>query len=99
MQSTTGEVGTAAIELNCARYKSASMNHAPQGAYFLCSCGPLTESELANLQEAARRNGAVRLVFVGGHVLLQQVEIERIETSWVRVKGHVVKAALPPQPI
>jgi hypothetical protein len=41
----------------------------------------------------------VRLLFVGGHVLLQQVEIERLEASWVRVKGRVVKAALPPQPV
>jgi hypothetical protein len=99
MPITTDEAGTAAIELNCASYKSASMNHAPQGAYFRCTCGPLTELDLANLEEAARRNGAVRLQFVGGHVLLQQVEIERIEASWVHVKGRVVKTALPPQPV
>jgi hypothetical protein len=99
MPNTTNETGTAAMELNCASYKSASMNHAPHGAYFRCSCGPLTELDLANLEEAARRKAAVRLLFVGGHVLLQQVEIERIEASWVCVKGRVVKTALPPQPV
>jgi hypothetical protein len=99
MPSTTDEAAAAAIDLNCARYKSASMNHAPQGAYFRCSCGPLTEQDLASLEEAARRNGKVRLLFVGGHVLLQQVEVERIEASWVHVKGRVVQSALLPQPV
>jgi hypothetical protein len=98
MSSTTDETGTTVLDLDCARYKSASMNHAPQGAHFRCSCGPLTESDLANLEHAVRSNGRIRLLFVGGHVLLSEVEVERIEASWVRVTGRVVHAALPPQP-
>jgi hypothetical protein len=58
-----------------------------------------SEQDLASLEEAARRNGKVRLLFVGGHVLLQQVEVERIEASWVHVKGRVVQSALLPQPV
>jgi hypothetical protein len=99
MPSTTDETGPTAVDLNCARYKSASMNHAPQGAYFRCSCGPLTDLDLANLEDAARRNGRVRLLFGGGHVVLHQIEIERLEASWVCVKGRVVQSALPPQPV
>ena len=99
MPSTPHESGIIALDLNCVRYKSASMNHAPQGAYFRCSCGPHTEVDLANLEEASRRNRSIRLLFAGGHVLLSQVEIERIESNWVRVTGHVVQSALPPQPV
>jgi hypothetical protein len=82
------------LELNCADYriKSGSIGHGQDGYVFRCTISPVAEDVFSNWVESTRLGAAVRLVFPDQPLLLERVEIVRIDTSWVRIVGHVIEA-------
>jgi hypothetical protein len=80
------------IDLNCADYQvtAGSIGHSQDGYVFRCTINSVAEDVLEGLDSAARAHGTIRLVFPERPLLLERVEVERIEPGSVRIAGHVV---------
>jgi len=80
------------LELNCADYRvtAASIGHGRDGAVFRCTIGPVTDELLRALDDAARSADPVRLVFPKQPLLLERIQVKRIEPGRVRIAGRVV---------
>jgi hypothetical protein len=80
------------VDVTCADYQvtSASIAHSPGGAVFRCTISPVTEQVVARLDAAARANGTIRLIFPKEPLILERVEVKRIEPGRVRIRGQVV---------
>jgi hypothetical protein len=84
------------VDLNCADYelRSVSMGHGRGGAIFSCLIAPVPDEVLAALDQAARSAGTVRLFFPERPLLLERIEVNRIEAGSVRISGRVMKPAV-----
>lgn len=84
------------LDLNCADYQvtAASMGHGRGGPTFRCTVGPLTEELLKTLDDVARSNGTLRLVFPKRPLVLERIEVSRIEPSSARISGRVVESSI-----
>ena len=80
------------VELKCADYqvRSASMGHSRAGAVFRCTISPIGEEIWQRLDAAARTKGMVRLIFPKAPLLLEQVEVRRLDEASVRITGKIV---------
>jgi hypothetical protein len=80
------------IDLYCARYqiKAGSIRHGDGGYVFRCTISPVEEDVVSSLAEAARMGATIRLVFPEQPLLLERVEIVRVDAACVRIVGHVV---------
>lgn len=80
------------IDVTCADYDvtSASIAHSPGGAVFRCTISPVTDQVIARLDAAARANGTIRLIFPKEPLILERVEVKRIEPGRVRIRGKIV---------
>ena len=90
----------ACIELDCAAYqhKGSSIGHGPEGATFRTQCGPLSDTDIAELESAARAGRSVRLVFPKSRILLSHFGFERLADGWVVLGGRIVSAAQTTEP-
>jgi hypothetical protein len=79
------------VDVTCADYQvtSASIAHSPGGAVFRCTISPVTEQVIARLDAAARANGTIRLIFPKEPLILERVEVKRIEPGRVRIRGQI----------
>jgi hypothetical protein len=79
------------VELNSVDYQvtSASMGHGRHGAVFRCTLRPVTREVLEELELAAQSNGMVRLVFPKEPLLLERIDVQRVEPGCVRLAGRV----------
>lgn len=84
------------VDLNCADYEvtAASMGHGRGGPTFRCTVGPLTDELLKSLDDIARSNGTLRLVFPKRPLVLERIEVRRIEPSSARISGRVVDVSV-----
>ncbi len=84
------------LDLNCADYQvtAASMGHGRGGSTFRCTVGPLTDELLRALDDVARSNGTLRLVFPKRPLVLERIEVRRIEPSTAQISGRVVESAV-----
>lgn len=80
------------VELNCEEYhvKSASIGQGPSGTVFRCTLGPMTDEVLKNLEDAARSHATVRLVFPKQPLVLESIDVKRVEPGSVQIVGRVV---------
>jgi hypothetical protein len=82
------------LELNCDDYRvtSASIAQGPSGTIFRCTIGPVTDEMLANLEGAARSRAPVRLVFPKRPLVLERIDVKRVESGSVLIVGRVVRS-------
>jgi hypothetical protein len=80
------------VDVTCADYQvtSASIAHSPGGAVFRCAISPVTDEVVARLDAAARGNGTIRLIFPKEPLVLERVEVKRIEPGRVCIRGEIV---------
>jgi hypothetical protein len=83
------------VELSCEgrELRAVSIGHRHDGYVFRCTIGPITDEVFGTLAAAARLDGTVRLVFPEHPLVLERVEIHRIELRYVQIFGRVVGAA------
>ena len=83
------------IELNCAdlTIKSASIGHARGDLMFRCTVDPVADDLLGTLEDAARSYGTIRLVFPKQPLLLEHIQVERVEADSVLIAGRVVDSS------
>ena len=89
--------GQLALELDCTAHNVTGQSFAPApnggvGGLFSCSVGPLSDELLSALDEAARTQAPVCLLFDKTPLVLETVTLERKEAHRVRIVGSVVKA-------
>ena len=84
------------LDLNCAdsRVTAASIGHGRGGPTFRCTVGPVTDELLKTLDDVARSNGTLRLVFPTRPLVLERIEVRRIEPSSARISGHVIEGSV-----
>ena len=80
-------------ELNCADYdiKSASIGHGREGSVFRCTLSPVADDIVDALDEAVRSNRMIRLVFPKQPLVIESIEVVRLEPGRVRIAGRVVE--------
>ena len=83
------------IDLDCGDFqiKAGSIAHGNDGYVFRCTISPVSEAISDYLIMSARLGAAIRLVFPDQPLLLERVEIERIDGDCVRVVGRVIDLA------
>ena len=84
------------VDLNCADYEvtAASMGHGRGGPTFRCTVAPVTDELLKSLDDVARSKGTLRLMFPKRPLVLERIEVRRIEPSSARISGRVVEGSL-----
>lgn len=87
-----GSVLAKTYELNCAELEvsGASIGHGREGAVFRCTISPVTDKVLKALDAAARSEDVVRLLFPKQPLLLERIEVTRVEPGRVQISGRVV---------
>jgi hypothetical protein len=80
------------MDVNCERYeiKAGSIGHGRDGCIFRCTISAVPEDVLSGLDAAVRLGATIRLVFPEQPLLLERVELVRIDQACVRIAGHVV---------
>ena len=80
------------IDVNCEKYevKAGSIGHGRDGYVFRCTISPVPDDVLRGLNAAVRLGATIRLVFPEEPLLLERVELVRIDPASVRIVGHVV---------
>ena len=83
------------VELNCAdlTIKSASIGHTRGDLVFRCTVNPVPDQLLGTLEDAARSYGTIRLVFPQQPLLLERVQVKRIESDAVVIVGRVIESS------
>jgi hypothetical protein len=66
------------------------MGHGRHGAVFRCTIEPVTDEMLEALDEVARSEDVVRLVFPKQPLLLEKIRIKRVEPGRIRIAGRIV---------
>jgi hypothetical protein len=81
------------MEINCDDYlvKTASIAQRGSGTVFRCTLGPVPEDVLARLERAASGRGTLRLLFPRQPLVLERIDVTRIEPTSVEIVGRVVK--------
>jgi len=81
------------IDFNCENYavRAGSIGHGHLGYVFRCTLSPVSEDVSSSLIAAVRLGAKIRLVFPQQPLLLERVEIERIDGASVRVAGRVIE--------
>ena len=89
------------IDLNCVDYhiKAGSIGLGRDGCVFRCTISPVAEDVLRDLVAAARSGAAIRLVFPKQPLLLERVELVRIDPACVRIVGHVSEGQTKARPL
>jgi hypothetical protein len=79
------------FELNCANYhvKAASIGHGRGGSVFRCTLSPVSDEVLEALDDAVRSNRMIRFVFPKQPLVLESIEVVRLEPGRVRISGRV----------
>jgi hypothetical protein len=82
------------IELNCDEYhvKTASIAQNTNGTVFRCTLGPVPDEVVVTLEKAARGHGTLRLVFPKQPLVLERIDVTRIEPTSVQIIGRVVES-------
>jgi hypothetical protein len=80
-------------ELNCADYhvNSASIGHGRGGSVFRCTLSPVTDEVLQALDDAVRSNRMIRFVFPKQPLVIESIEVVRLQPGHVRIAGRVVE--------
>src|SRR5689334_14765638 len=88
------ENGDCRLELNCCglQLRTASIGHSAKGTVYRCSCGPLTDDDLMNLERAANQRDLVRLVFSDALIVIADIWVRRPEPGWAQIEGRLVAA-------
>ncbi|HET7608932.1 MAG TPA: hypothetical protein VFL84_09670 [Gammaproteobacteria bacterium] len=83
------------IDLDCGAYdvKAGSIGHGQCGYVFGCTISPVPEDLSSYLMMSARLGATIRLVFPEQPLLLERVEIERVDVVSVRIVGNVIDGA------
>ena len=83
------------VELNCAELtiKSASIGHTGGDLVFRCTVNPVTDDLLSSLDGAARSYGTIRLVFPKQPLLLENIQVKRVEPNSAVIVGRVVESS------
>ena len=81
------------FELNCANYQvnSASIGHGRGGSVFQCTLSPVTDDVMEALDDAVRSNRMIRFVFPKQPLVIESIEVVRLEPGRVRIAGRVVE--------
>jgi hypothetical protein len=79
------------VELNCEDYqiKAGSIGHGHDGCVFRCTISPVAEDVFSHWVESTKLGAAVRLAFPKQPLLLEHVELVRVDAKRVRIVGHV----------
>jgi hypothetical protein len=79
------------VELECSEYevRSASIGHSRGGATFRCTISPLPDDIMDSLDAAARANETIQLNFKEP-LVLERIEVKRLEPGCVRIVGRIV---------
>ncbi|HSC17045.1 MAG TPA: hypothetical protein VLI71_18085 [Gammaproteobacteria bacterium] len=79
------------VDLNCVDYqiKAGSIGLGRDGCVFRCTISPVAEDDLRNWVAAVRSGAAIRLVFPEQPLLLERVEVVRMDAARVRIVGHI----------
>jgi hypothetical protein len=82
------------LELNCDGYhvKTASIAQNSREAVFRCTIGPVPDEVLETLEEAARAHATLRLVFPRQPLVLERIDVTRVEPRCVQIVGRVVES-------
>jgi hypothetical protein len=85
-------VMTDGFELKCTDYRvrSASIGHSSSGDVFRCTLSPVSEDVLESLDAAARAHETIRLIFPKEPLVLERIEVKRLEPGCVRIVGRIV---------
>ena len=80
------------VDVKCADYRvtSAAIAHTRGGSIFRCTISPVTEQVMESLAAAAESNGTIRLIFPKEPLVLERVEVERVEPGSVQIRGQIV---------
>jgi hypothetical protein len=84
---------TRVIDLDCESYEvtSGSIGHGRDGYIFRCTIGPVADDVWSSLDTEARLGATIRLLFPEKPLLLERVDIERVDGVSIRVIGRVVR--------
>lgn len=84
------------VDLNCADYQvtAASMGHGRGGPTFRCTVAPVSDELLKSLDDVAQSKGTLRLVFPKRPLVLERIEVKRIEPGSARISGRVVEGSV-----
>ena len=85
------------VELNCDDYHigSASIGHGRSGTTFRCTISDMTDDIVKRLENVARSDGTLRLVFPKEPLILEHIDVRRVEPGCVRIVGRVVEDSIP----
>jgi hypothetical protein len=80
------------IDLDCESYevRGGSIGHGRDGCVFRCTIGPVAEEVSTRLTAAAQLGATIRLLFPEQPLLLERVEIERVDRACIRIIGRVI---------
>lgn len=80
------------FELKCAGYqiKSARIGHGGGGTVFRCTLGPISDDVLEALADAVRAKRVIRFAFPQRPLLLEAVDLRRLDPGFIRIGGRVV---------
>jgi hypothetical protein len=83
------------FDIECAGYQitAGGIGHGHDGQIFRCTLSPVAEDVFGKLLAASRQGALIRLVFTQQPLLLERVEIVRIDASCIRIVGHVIDGA------
>jgi len=80
------------FDFDCEPYeiRSSSIGHGANGYVFRCTIRPVADDVLSGLADAARLGTTIRLLFPSRPLLLERVDIRRVDRLGIRVIGHIV---------
>ena len=86
------------VELNCDDYhiRSASIGHGRSGTTFRCTISNVEQHVVSSLEDAARTDGTLRLVFPKEPLVLERIDVRLIEPGCVRIVGRIVEEPSSP---
>ena len=86
------------VELNCDDYhiRSASIGHGRNGTTFRCTISDVADDVVETLEDAARADKPIRLVFPKEPLLLERIDVRRVEPGCIRIVGRIVDEPLTP---
>lgn len=81
------------IELDCAGLdvRSPSIQHGRGGGVFRCTLSPVSPEMLEALDTATQSEATLRLVFSQRPLVLERIEVTRVERHGVHLVGRVVE--------
>ena len=86
------------VELKSAGYeiKAGSIDHSLAGSVFRCTMTPVSDDVLGTLHATVRAKGILRLAFPDRPLLIELVDVERIEPRSVRIAGRIRNSGARP---